>query len=478
MNHEFPLSQSFDPAGGVDAPVYRLQTMLESLSGAARDSAAPLYQKFRLAPHLAYLHDTLAAKTGMQFNRQEFMSGMSIDQKAEDLKMTAVSARVERDLPELLKMGEGALTAYMESVRAILKSRPDSPQIAELARPNKDQMGFAIALAMLNPNASGAILQGMLGGQIAERDRQQEFNNIEFETQLQEIDAELGLAGAEFQGKTNLLNQEIGLLTRQEDIKRETDWRERVFKREGEQYNEQTGLRRSEFAARLGLDERQMKLAEDNFAWVKRPEFAKAADDYDAMMATGKFTEEEATAAAFSKFIVGAAQAKWLPQTMEQTFNMNKMEFERKQELYKLISPTKEAEQELWRMDFERRQGEKNLRLMDAQIQNYRRAGATPDDTLLKEYLGAIVNSINQDQALIKDLKGRRASASGTSVGTTQNVAGKAVTVYSPRDLSEIDREISDAETRIQENKRKGAEVRPTMFPDYKPTYSNGIKIG
>lgn len=138
----------------------------------------------------------------------------------------------------------------------------------------------------------------------------------------------------------------------------------------------------------------QAKQAQDN--WQKEFDLRsetladKLARDEAGFVSKG-IDPKTARLWAYGSVMANAAQAE-----------MANEELARKKAVFALISPEREAQQELWRMDFEKTQGEKQMKLLDAQIASANRSNR-PDmgPTLQEQKLGLAVGNVDRTQALI-----------------------------------------------------------------------------
>ena len=201
-----PFRMDFDSLG-LDESGQLLEGLVTGLSQRTRDTGVSLLKKFD-GP-MGWLKDQKAVANSRRYRREDFTNGLSRMDEVEQGKIKGLVEQVERDLPDLQKLKETDLAKYMETVRGLIKSRPDSPVVAELARPNKGQLAFNLALAILSPGATPAILQGMMQAQVQERDRQQGINDQEFESTLAQIDAQIGLEGQAFESRQGTLQAQM-----------------------------------------------------------------------------------------------------------------------------------------------------------------------------------------------------------------------------------------------------------------------------
>lgn len=206
-NLQSGLTQTFDLGQSLQQDDELLNSLITGLAGASKDAGLKARERYR--GHVYWLKDTLATSQRNKLRRDEFTNGLGVEDEVEKAKFDSVANQIQNDLEQLSSMRQENVQAYMEAVRGILKSSPSHPAVAALAKPNKDQMGLAIALAVLAPKGAANVAMSLAQNQIAQQQQQQQINDLDFEAQLRDIDAQIGLAGEEFKAKDKILTDEF-----------------------------------------------------------------------------------------------------------------------------------------------------------------------------------------------------------------------------------------------------------------------------
>lgn len=217
MQREPGTLAGLDPLAGVDQgseEYQELQGLIQTMTGSVTGIAAGVNSQF--PPHMAWLNDQSAKRSAENLTRVDLAQGLTVEERIEKKKFEAVTTEIERQIQAVFKMREENQKAWFASVRAVLQAFPDHPALAELAKPNRDQTVFAIIMAALNPQAGAEIFSALAQSQLQQQAVQQRFNDIEFDTKVDKLDAELGLLADEAEFTDRALADEAGFL-RQED---------------------------------------------------------------------------------------------------------------------------------------------------------------------------------------------------------------------------------------------------------------------
>lgn len=175
--------------GGTDEETMR--GSLAALAQSASHARSDILQMYE-GP-MGWLKNELAKGRLTPFTRQSAANGQSVEGEAA-LRSAEAQAKVLADrMAGISKLRRENLALFTEAARNINKLGPKHPQVATIGDQNADPKLWGLALMYLAPQATaeiGAALSRLLEG---ERDRLQRADEMQFESQLHELDAELGL---------------------------------------------------------------------------------------------------------------------------------------------------------------------------------------------------------------------------------------------------------------------------------------------